>query len=202
MPGLTDKQARFVDEYLVDLNATEAAIRAGYSEKTAGQIGYQLLQRTSIAELIAEKRQKLAEKTGVTVERIVKELAKIGFSDIRKAVKWNGHHVREEDNPDGGDVLVIKETRNNLVALVDSEDLDDDTAAAISEVSQNATGGVKVKLHDKRAALVDLGKHLGMFVDKVEHSGPNGQPIEMRNVTNRDRAKAMLNIIQRAKTGK
>lgn len=202
MPGLTDKQARFVDEYLVDMNATQAAIRAGYSEKTAEQIGHQLLKKTSVAEAVAEKQRKLAEKTGVTVERIVAELAKIGFSDIRKAVKWNGHLIREEDNPDGGDVLVIKETRNNLVSLVDSEELDDDTAAAISEVSQNATGGVKVKLHDKRAALVDLGKHLGMFVEKHEVSGPGGKPIEMKDVSHKDRAKALLNIIQKAKAGK
>lgn len=163
---LTPKQQRFVEEYLVDLNATQAAIRAGYSAKTAEQLGYQLLQKPLVAEAVTAWREKQAKKSGVTVERIVSELAKIGFSDIRKAIKWNGHLVREEDNPDGGDVLVIKETRNNLVSLVDSDDLDDETAAAIAEVSQNATGGVKIKLYDKRAALVDLGKHLGMFEEQ------------------------------------
>lgn len=202
MSGLTDKQARFVDEYMIDLNATQAAIRAGYSEKTAEQIGYQLLQKEPVAAEIAARRQKLSEKAGVTVERIVAELAKIGFADIRKAIRWNGHLVKEEDNPEGGDVLVIKETRNNLVALVDSEDLDEDTAAAISQISQNAQGGVTLKMHDKRAALVDLGKHLGMFVDKVEHSGPGGQPIELKDVSNKTRAKAMLQLLQRAKAGK
>lgn len=202
MSGLTDKQARFVDEYLIDLNATQAAIRAGYSQKTAEQLGYQLLQKPAVAEEIEARREKLAQKAGITVERIVTELAKIGFSDIRRAIKWNGHLVKEEDNPDGGEVLVIKETRTNLVALVDSDDLDDDTAAAVSQISQNAQGGVTLKMHDKRAALVDLGKHLGMFVEKHEHSGPGGKPIEMKDVSHKDRAKALLNIIQKAKAGK
>jgi phage terminase small subunit len=198
---LTPKQARFVDEYLIDLNATQAAIRAGYSERTANEQGSRLLANVSVAAAIAERRQKLAEKAGVTQERIVAELARIGFADIRKAIKWNGHLIREEDTPDGGDVLVIKETRNNLVSLVDSEELDDDTAAAVSAVTQNAQGGVSLKMHDKQAALVNLGKHLGMFVEKHEHAGPGGKPIEMRNVSHKERARAMLHVLHRAKKG-
>ena len=73
----------------------------------------------------------------------------------------------------GGDVLVVKNIVTNNVQLVASEDIDDDTAAAIAEISQNATGGIKLKLHDKKGALVDIGRHLGMFVDKVEHSVMN-----------------------------
>jgi phage terminase small subunit len=165
MPGLTPKQERFVQEYLIDLNATQAAIRAGYSAKTAKQQGSENLTKPDVAAAIAEAQQNRAKTAGVTQEAIIEELRKIGFADIRKAIKWNGHLVREEDNPDGGDVLVIKETRTNLVSLVDSDELDDDTAAAIAEVSQNASGGVKIKMYDKRAALVDLGKHLGMFKD-------------------------------------
>lgn len=168
---LTAKQQRFVEEYLVDLNATQAALRAGYAASGASVEGARLLGNAKVAAEIAKRQKKLSDKLGVTVERIVTELAKIGFADIRKAVKWNGHLVREEDNPDGGDVLVIKNIVTNHVTLVDSDQLDDDTAAAISEISQNATGGVKLKMHDKKGALVDLGKHLGMFVDKVEHSG-------------------------------
>lgn len=165
---LTAKQARFVDEYLIDLNATQAAVRAGYASANADVTGPRLLGNVGVAQAIAEKRQKLAGKLEVTRERIVAELAKIGFADIRKAIKWNGHLVTEQDNPDGGDVLVIKELRDNHVLLVDSDELDDDTAAAIAEVSQNATGGVKIKMHDKKGALVDLGKHLGMFVERTE----------------------------------
>lgn len=173
MPDLTPKQQRFVDEYMVDLNATQAAIRAGYSAKTAPQGAAQLLNNIKVAAAIAEQRAKLAEKAGVTLEKIIDEMRKIGFSDVRKAIRWNGHLVREEDNNEGGDVLLIKETRTNLVSLIDSDDLDDDTAAAIAEVSQNANGGVKIKMYDKMSALVKLGDHLGMF--KKEDEGGTGE---------------------------
>ena len=107
--------------------------------------------------------------------------------------------ITEEDNPEGGDITVIKTVVTNMVQMVASEELDDETAAAIAEVSQNTTGGVKIKLHDKRAALVDIGRHLGMFKDRVEHSGPNGGPIETRDISDLDRAKAMAFLASKAK---
>lgn len=140
-----------------------------------------------------------AERTDITADRVLKELAKIGFADIRKAVKWQSAMITEEDNPDGGDIAVIKTVVTNTVQMVASEELDDETAAAIAEVSQNATGGVKIKLHDKRAALVDIGRHLGMFKDRVEHTGKDGGPIEMREVSDLDRAKAMAFLASKAK---
>lgn len=168
---LTAKQRAFVREYLIDLNATQAAIRAGYSEKTAKEIGAENLTKPNIAAAIEAAMKNRAERTDITADRVLKELAKIGFADIRKAIKWHSHLINEEDNPDGGDVAVIKTIVTNQVELVGSEDIDDDTAAAIAEISQNTSGGIKLKLHDKRAALVDIGKHLGMFVERVEHSG-------------------------------
>ena len=108
-----------------------------------------------------------AERTDITADRVLKELAKIGFADIRKAIRWESALVTEEDNPDGGDIAVIKRIVTNQVQLVSSDDIDDDTAAAISEISQNTNGGIKLKLHDKKAALVDLGRHLGLFTDNV-----------------------------------
>ena len=140
-----------------------------------------------------------AERTDITADRVLKELAKIGFADIRKAVKWQSAMITEEDNPDGGDIAVIKTVVTNTVQMVASDELDDETAAAIAEVSQNATGGVKIKLHDKRAALVDIGRHLGMFKDRVEHTGKDGGPIEMREVSDLDRAKAMAFLASKAK---
>jgi phage terminase small subunit len=86
-------------------------------------------------------------------------LAKIGFSDIRKIVKWQSAMVTEEDSPDGGEKLVVKNIVTNLVQIIGSDEVDDVTAACISEISQTDKGAVKVKLHDKRAALVDLGRH-------------------------------------------
>ena len=168
---LTAKQRAFVREYLLDLNATQAAIRAGYSEKTAYSVGHENLNKPVIAAAIEAAMKNRADRTDITADRVLRELAKIGFSDIRKAVKWQSAMITEEDNPDGGDVAVLKHIVTNTVQMVASNDLDDETAAAISEVSQNATGGVKIKLHDKRAALVDLGKHLGLFKDDAGKAG-------------------------------
>lgn len=130
--------------------------------------------------------EKAIDKLAITKERVLAELAKIGFADIRKAIKWQGTLVTEEDNPDGGDVLVIKNVVTNNVTLISSDEIDDDTAGAIAEISQNATGGIKIKLHDKKGALVDIGKHLGMFVERHEHSGPDGAPIQTETRTWRE----------------
>lgn len=196
---LTPKQRAFVREYLIDLNATQAAIRAGYSEDTARAIGAENLTKPDIASAIEAAMKSRAERTDITADRVLKELAKIGFADIRKAVKWQSAMITEEDNPDGGDIAVIKTVVTNTVQMVASDELDDETAAAIAEVSQNTTGGIKIKLHDKRAALVDIGRHLGMFKDRVEHTGKDGGPIEMREVSDLDRAKAMAFLASKAK---
>lgn len=164
---LTAKQRAFVREYLIDLNATQAAIRAGYSADTAEQGGAQLYRNIKVRAAIDAAMKIRSHRTDVTADRVLHELAKIGFADIRKAVTWQTSLITEEDNPDGGDVAVIKHVVTNTVQLVGSEDIDDDTAAAISEISQTAQGGMKIKLHDKRAALVDIGRHLGMFTDKL-----------------------------------
>lgn len=168
---LNPKQRAFVREYLIDLNATQAAIRAGYSEDTAYSQGQRLLKHVEIQKAVAAAQNLRAERTEITADRVLQELAKIGFSDIRKAVRWHSSLVTEEDNPDGGDIAVIKRIVTNQVEIIASEDIDDETAAAIAEISQTTQGGLKIKFHDKRAALVDIGKHIGMFVEKHEHSG-------------------------------
>jgi phage terminase small subunit len=178
---LTPKQRAFVREYLIDLNATQAAIRAGYSENTAYSIGQENLKKPEIEKAISQAMELRAKRTDITADRVLKELAKIGFADIRRAVKWQSSLIHEEDNPEGGDIAIIKTIVTNQVQLVSSEEIDDDTAAAVSEISQNSTGGLKIKLHDKRAALVDIGKHLGMFTDKVQLSGDPDNPL--RSIT-------------------
>ena len=153
--ALTAKQERFVAEYLIDLNATQAAIRAGYSEKTAEQQGHQLLKKTLVAAAIAEAQAKRQTRTEITQDRVLAELARIGFADIRKAVRWG-------DIPDGRNE---KGEAEWPVELVPSSDIDDDTAAAITEVSLTAQG-VKIKMADKKAALDTLLKHLGGIPDE------------------------------------
>ena len=81
--ALTPKQAKFCIEYLIDLNGTQAAIRAGYSENTARQIATENLAKPDIVEELNRLRVKAAKKTGITPERVLEEYARIGFHDIR-----------------------------------------------------------------------------------------------------------------------
>lgn len=178
MPVLANpRHERFAQELAKGSTADEAYKLAGYAGNRGNATTLKHKQSiqsrvTELLELAAtvdrEATERAIEKLAISKERVLAELAKIAFADIRKAIKWNGYLVTEEDNPDGGDVLVIKTIVNNHVALVDSELLDDDTAGAVAQISQNATGGVTLKMHDKRGALVDIGKHLGMFIDRVE----------------------------------
>lgn len=169
MRKLTPKQQRFVEEYLVDLNATQAAIRAGYSPKTAGQIGEKLLKKAEIREALAERMKARQQRTEVTQDRVVKELAKIAFGDPRNVMTWG---------PSG-------------VTLKASAELTDDEAAFVSEVSETTTehgGSLKLKTNDKLKALELLGRHLGMFKEKVEVTGKDGGPVESKTVTVDDAA--------------
>lgn len=148
---LTPKQERFVAEYLIHGDATRAASAAGYSTKTAAQQGYQLLQNPSVASRLAAKQQKLADKYEVTAERVIRELALIGFANMLDYVRID---------QDG-------------LARVDLSSVDRDQAAAIHEIKVESVMGsgedakaiekVTFKLADKRAALVDLGRHLSLF---------------------------------------
>lgn len=163
--GLTAKNRMFAHEYVIDLNAQAAAIRAGYSEKTAGAIGFELLNKPEVAALIDELKAARAERCQIDADRVLLELAKVGFSDIRKVLKWRSNILAEVKDPDTGEAAGVYMAS---VELTDSEKLDDDTAAAIASVKQNKEGQLEIRLHDKQAALVSMGRHLGMFQDKLK----------------------------------
>lgn len=185
--ALTAKQQRFADEYLIDLNATQAAIRAGYSPKTADQQASRLLTNVKVRQYLAQRQGERSERTAITQDMVLRELAKIGFSDIRKVVRWGETMVRMVDAEDeGADDMVPY----HGLALIDSTDIDDDTAGAIAEVSQGKEG-LKVKLHDKKGALVDIGRHLGMF----GHGGPSELDTELKRLEIEKR-KAELKALQ------
>lgn len=158
MAKLTAKQEMFVQEYLIDLNATQAAIRAGYSTKTANEQGSRLLANVNVRARVDEAIAKRSRRLGVSQDRIVNELAKIAFI-----------------NPD--DVVNFDE------ATVKSSAAKDDTAAVLSikvKKSFSETGETierEVKLNDKVKALELLGKHHGMFKDNVNISGELGVKI-------------------------
>jgi phage terminase small subunit len=159
-----------VEEYLVDLNGTQAAIRARYSRKSAGSIACENLTKPHIARAIDEA---LSQRPGATRARIVDELARIAFSDIRKVVSWRPE-VSEAEGQEGDEPTRIMMSR---VTVIDSSLIDPDIVPAIAEVSQNANGAMRVKLHDKVGALERLGRALGMFKDRVEVTGKNGAPL-------------------------
>lgn len=145
--GLTDKQKMFVQEYLVDMNATRAAVRAGYSERNADKIGSELLGKTGVAEAIQRAVERRSKRTEISQDRVVRELAGIAFRDPRKLMSWG---------PDG-------------VRLNPSDDLTAEEAAVVSEAAETTTkdgGSIKIKTVDKLGALQLLGKHLGMFTEK------------------------------------
>ncbi len=168
MKALTPKQERFVAEYLIDLNATAAARRAGYSAKTAEQQGPRLLGNVAVAQAIGRRQAKIAEKLEVTQERVVAELAKLGFANMADYMRAS---------PDGDPFLDFSAlTRDQAAAL--TEVTVDDFVDGRGEDAR-AVRRVKFKLADKRAALVDLGKHLGMFTDKVTLTGPDGGPLQV-----------------------
>lgn len=199
---MTPKQQRFVEEYLVDLNATQAAIRAGYSADTAHSIGHENLSKPEISAGIREGMAVRSMRTNITQDQVLRELARIGFVDIRKVVTWtNGASgFNEDEAEETGEVRI---STANFVMLTPSDQIDAETAAAISEVSQTKDGALKVKMHDKRAALVDLGRHLGMFKDKVEVTGKDGNPIEIDQVRNDADAftRSIVGLAARARAG-
>lgn len=147
MSGMTPKQQRFVEEYLIDLNATQAAIRAGYSEGTAYSIGQENLNKPEIAEAIAARRAELANKAEVTQERIVAEFARMAFYDPASIA---GQPMRGPQ---------------------DIPSLPEDVRRSIVGWGWDRAGNFTLKLADKNAALTNLGRHLGMFTDKVDVNG-------------------------------
>ncbi len=146
---LPPQRRRFVQEYLVDLNATQAAIRAGYSKKSAQEQSSRMLSNAMVSAAVEAGHDRLAELVKVRQYEIVREFKKIGFADMRDFSKWG---------PGG-------------VTLTKSEELTPEQAACVAEVSQTVTengGTIKFRLHNKIDALNSLAKHLGMFPSKVE----------------------------------
>ena len=157
---LTAKQAVFVEEYLVDFNATQAAIRAGYSENTARQIASENLSKPDIQEAIANAMAARSERTEITQDRVLRELGLIGFADM-------GDYVTISDS---GDVMLdltgLPEGATKVIHDVTQDEYKEGKGDAARDVKRT-----KLKLYDKRAALVDIGRHLGMFTDNFNLSG-------------------------------
>lgn len=153
MAKLTEKQKRFVQEYLVDLNATAAAKRAGYSEKSASRIAVELLNKTQVSAEIQKQQAKRQKRVEITQEKVLEELAAIAFAN-------------------GTDFATI--THNGLVRLTPTDEVPEEKKKAVASIKEGQYG-TEVKVHDKVKALELLAKHLGMFDSK------NGSANEQEN---------------------
>lgn len=141
---ISPRRRRFVEEYLVDLNAAQAAIRAGYAPRSAAKRGSVLLGDPRIREAVSAAMRQRSERTGITQDQVLREYARLAFSDLRQVAIWG---------PDG-------------LRVLPSTALDDDSSAALAEVHETRTsagGTVRVKLHEKKGALDALARHLGLF---------------------------------------
>lgn len=149
--ALTPKQKIFADEYLIDLNATRA-YKAAYpkvkKDETAAQAGSRMLRNVKVADYIQKRMDERSQRTEITQDRVLQELAKIGFSTITDFVTIEGHYVK------------IKQTA----------EMPQDKLGVIAGIKEGANG-IEIKLNDKEKALELIGRHLGMFKDKLELSG-------------------------------
>lgn len=222
---LTPKQRRFVEEYLVDLNATQAATRAGYSAKTAVKIGSENLRKPAVAEAIAAARLAQSERTGIDADTVLRGLADLASADARDLVEYRraccrycwgegfryhrtagelerarreheaqglaargrkvpafdeeggaGYHAKRAPNPecpecfgDGVGQTFLHDTRGLSRA-----------AARLYAGVKQTRDGLEVKLHSPPDALVQLGRHLGLFKDRTELTGKDGSPIVLQ----------------------
>ncbi len=147
--ALTEKQRRFVDEYLIDLNATQAAIRAGYSVKTAKDIGCQNLAKLNIQQAVSEQMAERSKRTGVNQDRIVLELAKIAFVNAADVIDSDDATIKARATAD--DTAAIQSVKVKVIPTKEGEGVERE-----------------IRLNDKLKALELLGKHLGMWNDKLD----------------------------------
>ena len=157
MADLTARQERFVLEYLVDFNGTQAAIRSGYSAKTARQIATENLSKPDIQAALAHAQARQRERLEIDSDAVVTELARVAFSRMVDVASWDS---------DG-------------VYMIPSDELDHDVHAAVKDIrltkttvtrkngDEEVTERFTINLHDKLAALDKLSRHLGIYNDSV-----------------------------------
>ncbi|MDB2075637.1 terminase small subunit [Clostridium paraputrificum] len=149
MAKLTEKQKRFVEEYLIDLNATQAAIRAGYSPNTAKDIGCENLAKPNIRACIDKEIAERSKRTGINQDRVIRELARLAFVNANDVIDMEEAKLKDGATED--DTAAIASVKVKTIPTKEGEGIERE-----------------IKLTDKLKALELLGKHLGMFKDKVE----------------------------------
>lgn len=146
MSKLTKTQERFCNEFIIDLNATQAGIRTGYAKRSVRQITSRLMTKDNIQQRIRELMEKREQRLKVDADAVVTELTRIAFSDI-------------------GEFIEI--TKDGTVIPKQLDELGSSRTRLIQEIQSDPKSGIKLKLHDKMNALINLGKHLGLFEERV-----------------------------------
>lgn len=176
---LTEKQKIFVNEYLVDLNATRA-YKVAYpnvkKDDTAAVNGNRLLRNAKVKEYLDERMKEREKRTEITQDKVLEELAAIAFSNGSKYAKVIEETVYDEN----GEVLLDSDgniVKQKVVDLVLTDELSEIDKKAIASIKKGRNG-IEISTCDKVRALELLGKHLGMFKEKVEVSGNINNPYE------------------------
>jgi phage terminase small subunit len=150
---LTEKQKRFIEEYLIDLNATQAAIRAGYSPNSARDIGSENLTKPDIRARIDEALAERSKRTGINADRVLREIARIAFVNAADVINFDSATIAEGASTD--DTAAIASVKVKTIPTADGEGVERE-----------------IRLADKLKALELCGKHLGMFKDNPEANVP------------------------------
>lgn len=179
---LTAKQKRFVEEYLIDLNATQAAIRAGYSPRSAKQYADAMLAKPHIAAAVAAAKAARSERTEVTVDYVLQRMVEIDQMDVLdimnddmslKAVsQWPKVWRQYLSGFDLSELFEGRSDEREMVGILK-----------------------KIRWPDKVKNLELLGKHVGMFKDRVEHSGVNGGPVQMVSLSKEEYKRARQEML-------
>lgn len=162
---LNDKQARFVAEYGVDQNGTQAAIRAGYSPKTARSIAHENLTKPDIREAIAEAEAERFQRLDITADRVLEEMARLAFSDMGVFLRFDADGAAYLDLsalPPGATRLIRKITQE---VVFGGEGEGEEGRRVLK---------TRIELHDKRPALEKLGQHLGLWRSEESGQPPDG----------------------------
>jgi len=172
---LTFRQQRFVDEYMIDRNAAQAAIRAGYSSKAPGAVGSLVLTNYKVRAEVERRTAELSERANMTATDVVKKLAAILNANIAEYL------VVDADGT----------TRFDLSKVTAEK------AQAIQELVTES--GARIRIADKVSAADKLLRHLGGYKDRIEHTGPDGGPIDVGLMTDEERLDALRELIARVK---
>lgn len=148
---MTELKKRFCEEYIIDLNAKQAAIRAGYAPRSAAVRGCELLKQGEVRDTVGREMAKRSRRTGVSADRVVRELARIAFANAEDIIDFDTAGV------------IVGVSREDTAAVVS-------VRVRVTRTEDGETVEQEVKLADKNKALELLGRHMAIFVDKQEHS--------------------------------